>query len=90
MEPPEARAQAEGGAIRKAEAEEVERAFGFSATPEGLLADPELRNAFRSQEVFRFDWVHTFLGNGVVAQSTWALVRACCRHCLAAQGVSFS
>ena len=62
------------GELPKARLEEISKCFGLSATPNGLLADEELRATFNALEVFRYDWVHTFLSNGVLTTDLWALV----------------
>ena len=63
--------------------QEIEQAFGFSPTAEGLLADAELRLLAPVQRVMRYDWPHTLLADGVVTNAAWAFIRAC-----SAQGVA--
>ena len=46
-------------------------------TEHGLLADPTLRGLFSVQEVFRYDWVHTFLQGGILTAEAWLLIAKC-------------
>ena len=53
---------------------EVQQAFGFSPTPEGLLADATLCRALQPLSTMRYDWMHSLLANGPLLQEAWALV----------------
>ena len=70
----EARASQLRGTLSKAKLETIERAFGFRATAEGLLASTTLRSLVCWQRVLRYDWVHTFLSEGVLTTVAWKLV----------------
>ena len=46
-------------------------------TAQGLLADHELRECFTAQDVFRYDWVHTMLSDGLITTEAWGVIAAC-------------
>jgi hypothetical protein len=73
------------GETTKANIDAVRRGLGFKATKKSLLADIPLRGCFESQEVLRYDWVHTFLAHGIVTGEAWHLIAACEEHGLASQ-----
>ena len=78
------RMHAEGCMSRQA-LEDVQAGLGFKATAEGMLADAALRPHLRSQEMVRYDWLHTFLADGVVNRAAWSLLGACEQHGVATQ-----
>ncbi len=61
------------------------RAPGFSPTRDGLLACPHLRVAADVLSATRYDWVHTFLADGLVSSATRQLVSAAERAGIANQ-----
>lgn len=80
-----ARAKAAALEIPKVRYNEMVMAFGFHPTPNGLLADRELRATVPVVQAFRYDWVHTFLSDGLVTCAAWALVKKACELELATQ-----
>ena len=72
----EARAKVDRGQLKKEKLETIEKAFGFRATADGLLASPSLRALVSFQSAVRYDWVHTFLCDGVLTSEAWRLVDA--------------
>ena len=64
---------------------EIEKAFGFSPTPSGLVSDLELRSHVPVQRVVRYDWAHTLLADGVVTSAAWSFIRSCAAHGVATQ-----
>ena len=72
-----ARADHLAGACTKSRLEKMEQAYGLKPTEHGLLADPTLRGLFSVQEVFRYDWVHTFLQDGILTAEAWLLIAKC-------------
>lgn len=81
----EARASCEAGDIPTARLVEVERAFGLKTTREGLLASAALRPHVEFQSVMRYDWVHTFLADGVLTCEAWRLIDQMGRERIATQ-----
>ena len=78
------RMHAEGSMSGKA-LEDVQAGLGFKAAAQGMLADAALRPHLRSQEMIRYDWLHTFLADGVVNRAAWSLLGACEQHGIATQ-----
>ena len=64
------------GTIPKARLETMQQAFGFTSTRDGILASAELRALVSWQSVARYDWVHTFLCDGVLTGDAWGLIEA--------------
>ena len=62
------------GEITKAKLEQTQRTFGFRATGDGLLSSSTLRPLMAFQDVLRYDWVHTFLQDGLVTNEAWLLI----------------
>ena len=67
-------AQHLSGRMSQARLDETRMHLGYRATAEGLLADPELRDAIDWLDVLRYDWPHTFLSDGVLGAEMWALI----------------
>lgn len=55
----------------KSRVESFQTICGFSCTPAGLLADQDLRRAFDAIDVFRYDWVHSALADGLLNVEIW-------------------
>ena len=81
----EAFQQQAAGEMSKKALKETQQALGFKATPDGLLADRELRCLVDFMGVLRYDWPHTFLADGVVGGEIWALLAAGKMHGLLSQ-----
>ena len=73
----EAHRQRRDGRITKAELTSTCQTYGFKVTEGGLLADERLRAVIQWTKTFRYDWVHTFLSNGIVTAALWNLVSLC-------------
>ena len=65
------------GLISKAELTRTCQTFGYRATESGLLADPRLRSVIEWTKTVRYDWVHTFLSNGIVTSALWDFISRC-------------
>ena len=76
----EAHRQSIGGPMTATRLKEVQKHLGFRATPEGLLPDPVLRRHIDWMKVLRYDWAHTFLGDGVLGADMWQLIEAAEKH----------
>ena len=76
----EAHRQSIGGPMTATRLKEVQKRLGFRATPEGLLPDPVLRRHIDWMKVLRYDWAHTFLGDGVLGADMWQLIEAAEKH----------
>ena len=72
----EAHRQRIGGAMTASRLKEVQRHLGFRATQEGLLPDPVLRHHIDWVKVLRYDWAHTFLGDGILGADMWQVIEA--------------
>ena len=56
----------------------LEKAFGFSANPHGILADAELRSrGVHIWSLCMYDWMHTAFQNGVVTEEVFLYTKAC-------------
>ena len=81
----EAQRQLNRGEITKSQLDDIQRTMGYSATEDGLLADPRLRSMVQFMEVLRYDWAHTFLADSMMGRDLWALVEAAEKHKVFAQ-----
>jgi hypothetical protein len=81
----EARSQHAAGELTKSRLVTIEQGYGYKATAEGLPFDAELRRCFRLQRVVRYDWVHTFLADGIVTGESWLVIEACASRNVATQ-----
>ncbi len=81
----EARRQWLAGRLGPARLNEVEQAYEFRLTSDGLLADLELRRAFSVHRVIRYDWPHTCLAYGLVTTAAWPFIRTCAERGVATQ-----
>ena len=70
----EARRRHEAGEIPFARVEEIQRAYGFKFTAEGLIADHVLGAIVDWPTAFQYDWVHVMLSGGVLMSATWSLL----------------
>ena len=70
----EARERVNRGELPQARLNEIQQAYGFSATREGLLADRPLCDVVRPLSTMRYDWMHTLLSSGPLLNETWALL----------------
>ena len=70
----EARARRAAGKMTAAKLENIEKTFGFRASAEGLLSSRTLRSLVAFQDVVRYDWVHTFLQDGILTGEAWLLI----------------
>jgi len=72
------KAQADAKAMPKVRYQEMVKAIGFHPTPHGLLADRNLRTMVPIVQALLYDWVHTFLSDGVVTNAAWSLLKQAC------------
>ena len=49
--------------------------LGFNHVPTGVLQNANLREAFDSGEVITYDWMHTYLQDGILSKEAWQVVR---------------
>ena len=69
--------RAQEGTITKTRVENMGQMLGFNANPNGLLADPELRQILDPTATVTYDWVHSALQDGMLSIETWLFVQAC-------------
>ena len=72
----EAHARHGRGVLTATKLGDIQKAFGFRPTAEGLLASTTLRSLTKFQEVTRYDWVHVFLQDGILTNEAWGVVSA--------------
>ena len=75
----EAHGRHQRGELNATRLDDLQKVFGFRATADGLLASAKLRPLVRFQDVLRYDWVHTFLADGVLTSEAWMVVDAAVR-----------
>ena len=71
--------------VTKVTLERLQRGYGFKATKEGLLSSRPLRGLFHFQKILRYDWVHTFLSQGVLTTELWRLIDVVQRENISSQ-----
>ena len=81
----EAQRQWASGDMTRSRLGETQKALGFKASEDGLLADPELRLRMNFIDVLRYDWAHTFLADSIVGREMWGLIEAAERHFIFSQ-----
>ena len=69
----EMQTHAEDATMTKTAKEEYSKFCGFNYTPQGLLKDEPLRS-LDWPRIWRYDWMHTYLQNGVVNVEANAMV----------------
>ena len=65
------------GVVTKAELERREKASGITIAMQGLLADVELRPLVGPATSHTYDWMHTYLSNGICSVEIYNCVQAC-------------
>ena len=73
------------GEMTKSQCTDTQRCLGFTASSDGLLADPQLRSLVNFMDVLRYDWAHTFLANSMLGNDLWALIEVAEEHNLFSQ-----
>ena len=71
-----ARQRHEAGDIPFARVDEIQKAYGFKFTADGLVADRELGAIIDWPSAFHYDWVRVMLAGGVLMSATWSLLKA--------------
>ena len=81
----QARQRHAAGEIPKARVEEIQQAYGYRFTSDGIVADEELSRTIDWPNVFKYDWVHIMLSGGVMVHAAWSVLAACEEHGLPGQ-----
>ena len=68
---------ASDGVVSKAELERRQKAAGLTIARQGLLADAQLRPLVGPLSSHRYDWMHTYLSNGVCSVEIYLFMEAC-------------
>ena len=55
--------------------EEIQKAYGYKITADGVIADRELGAIIDWPVAFHYDWVHVMLSGGVLMNATGSLLR---------------
>ena len=63
--------------IPYARVEEIQQAYGYKFTSDGLLSDSDLGAIIDWPNVFKYDWVHVMLSGGVMVRAAWSVLEAC-------------
>ena len=71
------KARVDAGIVPKSRLEKLQMACGFSCTPQGLLADRDLRPRLDLLPSIRYDWMHCALQDGTVTTEAALLLSAC-------------
>ena len=66
----------ERGVAAKGRYEQLQKSIGFAPTPQGILADLDLREHMHIQKMVQYDWVHTMLQDGVLSEETYRLIQS--------------
>ena len=72
-----ARQRHAAGEIAFARVDEVQKAYGYRCTMDGIMADDDLGRIIHWPTAFQYDWVHTMLSGGVLMNATWTLLARC-------------
>ena len=72
--------QAQKDRLSRSAFEQLQKAYGISFAPEGLLWDMELRRHVRPRSILSFDAMHCVLSNGIAQNETALLFAALHRH----------
>ena len=70
-----ARERHAAGDIPFARIEEIQRAYGYKFTADGVVADRELAAIIDWPHAFHYDWVHVMLAGGVLPTATWSVLK---------------
>ena len=65
------------GVVGKAELERRQMASGITIAMQGLLADVELRPLVGPVTSHTYDWMHTYLSNGICSAEVYNCIEAC-------------
>jgi len=66
--------QYDRGEINKTHLNELQKAGGYNSTPNGLLADLQLRAQCDWRVVWRYDWMHTAFQDGFMSCAMWLVL----------------
>ena len=73
----EARRRVHAGTITKGRFLDLQKVYGLNCSPEGVLADVELRQQFDVVSVTTYDWVHSAMQDGTMTTETFLFICAC-------------
>lgn len=62
---------------RQADLERRQKASGFVVSQGSLMGDPRLRRVLPPVSTLTYDWMHTYLSNGVASQEMYVFFDAC-------------
>ena len=65
------------GTLTKTRFEQMQKAFGYTWCPSGLLTEQRLRQEYDITTVLVFDWMHTTLSDGTLTIEAFLLVQSC-------------
>lgn len=65
------------GDMTKGQVENIEKMYGLNYNRDGVLADVELRAVLDPVHAFTYDWVHTFLSDGLFSCEAFLMIKAC-------------
>lgn len=65
------------GTMTKTRFSSLQKVYGLHGSPEGVLADADLRRHFDCVKVTTMDWVHSALQDGTVTIESFLLISAC-------------
>jgi hypothetical protein len=63
--------------MTKGRVENIEKMYGLNYNGDGVLADVELRAVLDPVHAFTYDWVHTFLSDGLFSCEAFLMIKAC-------------
>ena len=72
-----ARQRHASGEIPYARVEEIQQAYGYRFSADGLVADDELSAIIDWTTVVQYDWVHVMLSGGVLLRVVWSMLAVC-------------
>ena len=73
----EAQSRVTAGALSKARFADLQKVCGLNCSPNGVLADLELRQHIDAVNVTTVDWLHTTMQDGTVTIETFLFVSSC-------------
>lgn len=73
----EAHRRVSAGTMTKTRFADLQKVYGLNCSPDGVLADFELRECFDAVKVTTVDWVHSTMQDGTMTTETFLFVSAC-------------
>jgi hypothetical protein len=71
-----AQRRCDSGGMSKARLEEISKMSGINVNPSGLLADRQLQASVDFVQIFRVDWMHTYLQDGCFSFEGFAFLES--------------